>query len=294
MFGLGQLGKLGSVGRAIAAWTPAKLWPLGASSPGLWIDPPYTASLFSTSTGTTAISAIGTVLDSANPVGLALDRKGNLALGPELVTNGGPFVGASWTLGTGVTISGGVLIYTSAVYFENAYQAIGAAAGKIYQVSIVIDSISSGALKTLWPGESAELSAPGTYTFRVVGAGDSRVGLFAIGVTTATVSSISVKEIPGIHLSQATSTSRPVASARKNELVGTAALATQNVTSKALQYVLSFWGTGSVTLSGTSTAGPLAGTGAGDRVSLTFTPTAGTLTLTVSGTATNAQLEVVG
>ena len=34
------------------------------------------ASLFSTSAGTTAISAIGTVLDTSNPVGLALDRKG--------------------------------------------------------------------------------------------------------------------------------------------------------------------------------------------------------------------------
>ena len=74
------LGKLGAVGRALA-WTPAKLWPLGATSPGMWIDPPTTASLFSTSTGTTAISAIGTVLDTSNPVGLALDRKGDLALG---------------------------------------------------------------------------------------------------------------------------------------------------------------------------------------------------------------------
>jgi len=40
MLGL-RLGKLGSVGRALAAWTPAQLWPLGASSPGMWIDPPF-------------------------------------------------------------------------------------------------------------------------------------------------------------------------------------------------------------------------------------------------------------
>lgn len=72
-FGLG-LGRLGLTGGA--RWTPAKLWPLGAASPGMWIDPPYTASLYQDSAGTTPISAIGTVLDSSNPVGLVLDRKG--------------------------------------------------------------------------------------------------------------------------------------------------------------------------------------------------------------------------
>jgi hypothetical protein len=68
-------------------------------------------------------------------------------------------------------------------------------------------------------------------------------------------------------------------------------LSTQSVTVTAAAHTLSFWGTGTITLSGTSTAGPLVGTGAGNRVSLTFTPTAGSLTLTVSGTVSNAQLE---
>ena len=38
----------------------------------------------------------------------------------------------------------------------------------------------------------------------------------------------------------------------------------------------------------------MTGTGASNRVSLTFTPTAGTLTLTVTGTVTNAQVEAGG
>jgi hypothetical protein len=67
---------------------------------------------------------------------------------------------------------------------------------------------------------------------------------------------------------------------------------TRTFTTGAVEYTLSIYGTGSVTLSGTSTAGPLQGTGANDRVTLTFTPTAGTLTLTVSGTVTNAQIEL--
>lgn len=78
---------------------------------------------------------------------------------------------------------------------------------------------------------------------------------------------------------------------RTNLLLNSATLSTQNVTVSAVAYTLSFWGTGTVTLSGTSTAGPLVGTAANNRVTLTFTPTAGTLTLTVSGTVSQAQLE---
>ncbi|NZD60094.1 hypothetical protein HX900_03035 [Rhizobium sp. WYCCWR 11290] len=75
-----------------------------------------------------------------------------------------------------------------------------------------------------------------------------------------------------------------------NFLVGTATLATQNVAVRNTPYTLSFFGTGSVTLSGAFT-GTLNGTGVNNRVSLTFTPAAGTLVVTVSGTVTNAQLE---
>lgn len=80
--------------------------------------------------------------------------------------------------------------------------------------------------------------------------------------------------------------------ARTNLLLNTATLSTQSVTVTAAAHTLSFYGTGTVTLSGASTAGPLVGTGANDRVELTFTPTAGSLTLTVSGSVTMAQLEV--
>jgi hypothetical protein len=82
-----------------------------------------------------------------------------------------------------------------------------------------------------------------------------------------------------------------VSKAEENLLLNSATLVTQNVTTRAEAYTLSFTGTGTVTLSGTSTAGPLVGTGVADRVTLTFTPTAGTLTLTATGSVTLAQLE---
>lgn len=75
-----------------------------------------------------------------------------------------------------------------------------------------------------------------------------------------------------------------------NILLNSATLSTQAVTVSAQSYVLSFYGVGSITLSGAHTA-TLNGTGEGSRVSLVFTPSAGTLTLTVSGVVENAQLE---
>jgi hypothetical protein len=83
--------------------------------------------------------------------------------------------------------------------------------------------------------------------------------------------------------------------ARTNLLLNSETLSTQIVTTTAQPYTLSFYGTGTVTLTGTSTAGPLVGTGLfPQRASLTFTPTAGALTLTVTGTVSNAQLEAGG
>jgi hypothetical protein len=84
-----------------------------------------------------------------------------------------------------------------------------------------------------------------------------------------------------------------VEEARTNLLLNSGTLSTQSAIVTAVAHTLHFTGTGTITLTGASTAGPLVGTGTDEanRVSLTFTPTAGSLTLTVSGTVTNAQLE---
>lgn len=79
--------------------------------------------------------------------------------------------------------------------------------------------------------------------------------------------------------------------ARTNLFLNSATGVTQDISVAAAAHTLSFRGTGTITLSGASTAGPLVGTGATDTVTLTFTPSAATLTLTVSGSCTNVQLE---
>jgi len=77
---------------------------------------------------------------------------------------------------------------------------------------------------------------------------------------------------------------------RTNSLLNSATLATQSVTTTAVTHSLSFYGTGTIVLSGSAT-GTFVGSGASIRSKFTFTATAGTLTLTVTGTCTNAQLE---
>lgn len=78
-----------------------------------------------------------------------------------------------------------------------------------------------------------------------------------------------------------------------NLLAGSDTLATHGVTTEAKTYTMSFYGTGTVAFSGTYAGADLVGTGASDRVYRTFTATAGTLTLTVTGSVTSAQLEDV-
>jgi hypothetical protein len=80
--------------------------------------------------------------------------------------------------------------------------------------------------------------------------------------------------------------------ARINLVLNNAVGVTQDVTVTAVAHTLSFVGTGSVALSG-AFAGNLAGVGPGfgDRRTLTFTPAAGLLTLTVTGSVQWMQVE---
>ena len=78
---------------------------------------------------------------------------------------------------------------------------------------------------------------------------------------------------------------------RTNILFPSEVGATQTLTVTAVEQVFTFYGTGTVVLSGAH-AETLVGTGTDERFELKFTPTAGSLTLTVTGTVTNWQLEV--
>jgi len=79
---------------------------------------------------------------------------------------------------------------------------------------------------------------------------------------------------------------------RTNLFLNSDAPTAQDITVTAAVHTLSFRGTGTVTLSDASTAGPLNGTGANNQVQLGFTPSAGTLTVTPSGDVRELQVEL--
>jgi hypothetical protein len=75
-----------------------------------------------------------------------------------------------------------------------------------------------------------------------------------------------------------------------NYVFPSATLTSQIRTTIATTHTLSFYGTGTVTLSGTHSA-TIVGTGATTRTTYTFSPNFGSLSLTVTGSVTSAQLE---
>lgn len=125
-------------------------------------------------------------------------------------------------------------------------------------------------------------------------------GLADLDVTRATtativnesgaIESVAVNE-PQLDYTDGSCPSFLIEPQRTNLAFPSATAATQTVTTTAAAHTLSFYGTGSVTLSGTHSA-TLNGTGTTNRVTLTFTATSGSLTMTISGSVTNIQLEL--
>jgi hypothetical protein len=278
-----------------------------AGEQGLWYDLNDDSTIFQDSAGTTLASW-------GDPVGLVLDKHDGLAQGANTVTNG-TFTAdiTGWTLATGaggtIAWSAGSMRVVRTTGTASGYQAMSVVAGITYKVTaqatlisgtgtgIVVIRTGVGSSDTALVVGAAAASQ--TVTIYYTAASTTTVYLH-LGLTTANgtwdFDNVTAVTVAGNHAIQSTSGSRPIRGRMpkagvRNLLTATATLATQNVTTTNVQHTLSFTGTGTVTLSGTSTAGPLVGTGVNDRVSLTFTPTAGTLTLTVTGSVTLAQLQ---
>ena len=117
-----------------------------------------------------------------------------------------------------------------------------------------------------------------------------------VRATTATrVNSLGLIEnvalnVPRIDYTNGSCPSILVEPQRTNRLLNSEIVATQTITTTAVATIVSFYGTGTITFTG-SYVGSLVGTGVNNRVSLTFTPTVGSLILTVVGSCAKGQLE---
>ena len=247
MFGaFTSFGKLGSLARAIAAaWSPLSLWPDGILSPGMWISPRTLTSEWQDYTGTTPVTTPGTVADSANPAGLALDIRAGApeVLGPELVVNGDFSDGTTgWTpdieqgldtvltADTSIFPSGGMKL-SAPMYPAGGQTISGLTVGTLYEVNASIYSDSLRA--TIIIGNNyaytsvSQVNEVNELSLRFVAAATSVVVWVAkvipiVGWSSGDlyVSNISVKEVPGNHMLQSTSAARPLMSAYDGQTLG--------------------------------------------------------------------------
>jgi hypothetical protein len=273
-------------------FSPAVLFASGEQ--GVWYDASDLTTMFQDAAGTTPVTAV------EQPVRVMLDKSGNSpaysGVGPDTIINGTFAVDADWTKGTGWTIGSGVATKTAGTAAVLS-QAQTLVAGRSYLLTYTITR-TAGTLTAEFTGgttvSGTARSVGGTFT-EVLQAvtGNTTLEFSADASYAGTVDNVTLVVLPlGNHAIASAEPRRPVLSARVNLLDATTTLATQSVTVVAASHTLSFTGTGTITLTDASTAGPLVGTGVGQRVSLAFTPTAGSLTLTVSGTVTDADLRV--
>ena len=179
---------------------------------GAWYDPSDLTTLFQDSAGTTPVTAV------EQPVGLMLDKSRGLALGAELVTNGGFATDTGWTKGTGWTITGGQGVLTAGAGILQ--QTMGTVVvGTSYTVSINTNlaiqlRVGSANIGYFSPVNNTILC----FITAIAGA---LIEIIPNGTQTGYVDNISVKKIAGNHAFQATAGNRPVLSARVNLLTKT-------------------------------------------------------------------------
>lgn len=286
------------VGSTLAYPSTSTLFAAGEQ--GVWYDPSDMSTMYQDAAGTTPVYMPGQGQVDP-PVGLLLDNRLGLARGPERLTNGSFSAGAAGWNVTGAdathiaTFADGKVRYqsdTTSPALTLSQAAAGLVPDSYYEILITLSSWVSGSLKTdsLQPMGTAiglQFTFSGVGTYRFVGkAIASNFGILrAVTNVDLTIDSISIKELSGNHAYQPTTTSRPTLSARYNLLTATDTLTTQSVTTVATSYTLKLTGAGSVTLSGTAAGSYSAGT-------YTITCTAGSLTLTVSGSVTQADLRI--
>jgi len=177
--------------------------------PGIGTVSGLTAGNYLDSAGTTAATV-------DNPVGLSLDALQAMTLGAELVTNGGFDADTDWTKGAGWAIGSGVASANSATAFVGVRQAKTFTSGKSYLVTYTVVSVTSGACRPVFWGGAGVVgtnrTTAGTYSEILVAlAASNELGISAAGAGfTGTVDNISVREIPGIHATQATTANKAI------------------------------------------------------------------------------------
>ena len=206
----------------IDAWINSQPWGnpvpglFALSEPGVWYDPSDLTTMFTDTAGTTQ-AAVG------DAVALVLDKSKGLVLGSELVTNGGFDADVSgWTISSNASFvwSSGGAVYTQNVFPAPVGQTLTTKIGAFYVVTVTVSGISAGSAVRIGFHTSiaasqtqlANTTTPGTFTKTLSASSTTMAVTFDNNVIGAsfTIDNISVKELPGFHATQSTTTARPI------------------------------------------------------------------------------------
>jgi hypothetical protein len=161
-----------------------------------------------------------------------LDKSKGLALGAELVTNGGnPFTTTTGFVGNapGITtvsvVSGNLRVSIDTAYGRAAYTLSGLVVGKTYKFTVNAlaslgdwyVNLSGGLVGSTSQGRTART----INIYATATATTANVLLIGIDASPFDISSFSVKQIAGNHAFQATNANRPILSSRVNLLTKT-------------------------------------------------------------------------
>lgn len=184
---------------------------LASLSDGVFFDFTKTDRFFQEPNGPTLADDVGEL------IGLALDSRTwggrslaqQLAVQPEMVTNGGFDADVSWTKGAGWTISGGVASNSAPGATSNLSQNDGLVAGRLYEVTFT--SIVSAGTVAVYTGTTfgGGFSVSGTYTRKIIAAGTGNLTFQANAAFVGSIDNVSCKLVPGNHATQSTGTMKP-------------------------------------------------------------------------------------
>ena len=203
-----------------SVWSVLSLFAAGEQ--GVWYDPSDYTTMFQDSAGTTPVTAV------EQPVGLLLDKSKGLVLGPELL-------GAYTTFNGATVVSGLITLTTTSATDVYVQQSFTTVVGKTYLLtyrkitgvgvaSNLYFAIGQTAGATQSYAGTQGTNPAGTYSIRFQATTTTtwiQIANITDTPTTTQLDSVSTKLLDGNHATQATSTKRPVLSARYNLLTKT-------------------------------------------------------------------------
>lgn len=167
---------------------------------GVWLDTGDPSAMYQNSVGSSPVTG------ADQPVGLWLDRRLGLVRGGELVANGDFASGTGWMLGTGWTVSEGRAVHAGGVAGDLQQNVL--TSGRWYE-ALFERADSSGDSINVRLGSNYVNAGGAAGARRVIGLA-SGVQLSLQGSGSYLVDNVSVRELAGNHVAQATTTSRPV------------------------------------------------------------------------------------